>query len=548
MMKKDSALYKAVLLAIVCTVCGLLLSLVNGVTKPIIERNAIAAVEASLKEIYPDGTFKDVTEDYISQDETGLIDGIYEAEGKGYIFTLHNKGYGGDFKFMIGYNNDGTVAGYKGLEHLETPGKGAVCFEGDYVEQVKALTSSDPLPLITGSTITSAAVNDAVSAAKAIFNNIAGISYDPNAEPEKPAEPEAVALSEEDLSDRKASCDGEVCTALGFGGAENKAKVVVKDGKVESFEPEETGDFGDGMGEEAYSELERYIGATLDTKIDNVSGATETSKSFRAMIKAALEGGTSANEEKEEEVKLTLADEDYSSYAKPSCTEESRDGQVAVYACSATGFGEKVNKATITVDDAKVSAFVAEQTGDYGDEVGDKAYTDEIYANYVGATLEITIDHLSGATITSKSFRAMVSEALKAFGGPAAINEEGSSSEGKQATGLIAEDLSAHKASAEVESNDGVTAVVNCTALGFGDKENKAKVTIDLETKTVKAFEVEKTGDYGDEVGDGAYSDDNLAMYNGIGQTAELDNVSGASITSQSFRAMIQAAFAACGE
>ncbi|MBR2067006.1 MAG: RnfABCDGE type electron transport complex subunit D [Solobacterium sp.] len=100
---------------------------------------------------------------------------------------------------------------------------------------------------------------------------------------------EAVALNQEDLSERKASCDGEVCTALGFGGAENKATIVVKDGKVESFEAEKTGDYGDEMGDDAYDKTDRYVGATLDTIIDNVTGATETSKSFRAMVKAALE-------------------------------------------------------------------------------------------------------------------------------------------------------------------------------------------------------------------------------------------------------------------
>ena len=35
-LNKDSALYKAILLGIVCTICGLLLSLVNYVTEPVI--------------------------------------------------------------------------------------------------------------------------------------------------------------------------------------------------------------------------------------------------------------------------------------------------------------------------------------------------------------------------------------------------------------------------------------------------------------------------------------------------------------------------------
>ena len=536
-MNKDSALYKAILLGIVCTVCGLLLSLVNGLTAPIIERNALAAVEASLKEIYPDGTFKDVTDQYISQDETGLIDGIYEAEGKGYIFTLHNNGYGGEYKFMIGYNNDGTVSGYKGLEHLETPGKGSLAFEGDYVDQVMSLTSKDPMPIISGSTITTAGIGQAVNAAKAIFNGIQGIEYDPNAEPEMPEKPEAVALSEEDLSHRKASCTEEgdgvfACTALGFGGAANEAKVTVKDGKVTSFEIVTGKDNGDGVGDDAYdaANLERYVGADIDSKIDSVSGATETSESFRAMVQAALGGGNSegGNASAEETQPMTIASEDLSK-RKASCTDEG-DG---VLACTALGFGGAENKATVTVKDGKVVSFVPEKAGDYGDEVGDNAYSENELARYTDITGDSEVDGVSGATETSQAFRAMIQAALS--GSTAEATAENTEATETATSGLSAEDLSDRKASCTADGN-----TYACTALGFGGAENKATITV--EDGVVTAFVAEKAGDYGDEVGDQAYSDSNLERYVGAALDGEIDNVSGATETSKSFRAMVQEA------
>ena len=105
---KNSAQYKALLLGTLCAVCGLLLSVVNTITAPIIAENALATVKASLEQIYPGANFKDVTADLISQDETGLVDGIYEAEGKGYVFTLHGVGYNSNgFIFMVGFDNDG---------------------------------------------------------------------------------------------------------------------------------------------------------------------------------------------------------------------------------------------------------------------------------------------------------------------------------------------------------------------------------------------------------------------------------------------------------
>ena len=538
---KDSALYKAVLLGIVCTVCGLLLSLINGLTAPIIERNALAAVEESLKEIYPDATFKDVTEEYIGQDETGLIDGIYEAEGKGLIFTLHGKGYASDgFKYIIGFNNDGTVAGYKGLESSETSGIGSRAFEDEYIEQIKGLTSSDPVPLLTGATLTSSGVKAGIDAAKAVFNSVMGIEYDPNAVAAEPEKPEAAPLSSEDLSKRKASCTEEgdgvyACSALGFGGAENKAKVTVKDGKVVSFEPEAGGDSSDGMGDDAYdaANLERYVGVDADSAIDGVSGATETSESFRAMIQAALggisgEGGTASAGDDQP---LSIGAEDLSK-RKAACTEEG-DG---VFACTALGFGGAENKATVTVKDGKVVSFAPEKEGDYGDEVGDNAYSDKELARYTDVAIDSAVDGVSGATETSESFRAMIQVALSGTGESGASEEATSS-----ASGLASEDLSERKAKCEADGN-----TYSCTALGFAGADNKAVITV--EDGKVTSFAPEKEGDYGDEVGDNAYSDKELGRYTDATLESEIDDVSGATETSKSFRAMIQEALNMAGK
>ena len=157
---KTSGVYKSCMLGILCAVCGILLSTVNAITAPIIEENALASVKSSLEQIYPGATFTDVTEDKIGllelkDGEEKLIDGIYNAEGKGTIFTLHSTGYNADgFTFMIAYNNDGSVAGYSVLEQAETAGKGDKAFKDPYVSDVLKLTSSDTMPLISGATIT----------------------------------------------------------------------------------------------------------------------------------------------------------------------------------------------------------------------------------------------------------------------------------------------------------------------------------------------------------------------------------------------------------
>lgn len=173
-MDKNSSMYKTVLLGCVCAVAGVLLAIVNSITAPVIAENAIANVKKNLIEIYPDvDDFKDISSDCLKDDESGLIDAVYQAGDEGYIFSLHNTGYSSDgFTFLIGFNKDGSVSGYTVLSQKETAGKGSLCFEGDYVDEVKKLTADDDMPIISGATITSQAVNQAVKAAEKVFTTL----------------------------------------------------------------------------------------------------------------------------------------------------------------------------------------------------------------------------------------------------------------------------------------------------------------------------------------------------------------------------------------
>lgn len=293
-MDKNSSVYKMMVLGILCAVCGLLLSAVNKITAPIIAENQLATVKASLEQIYPGADFEDVTDKYIANDETGLIDGIYEAKDKGYIFTLHGVGYNSNgFTFMVGFDNDGKVSGYTALEENETGGIGKRAFEEDYTNTILSLTSSDPVPLLTGATLTSTAVQNGINAAKAIFNEIQGISYDPNAVAAVPT------LGEMDYSANAAECteqgDGVyACKALGYAGQSgegdaNEALITIKDGKVVSVEVTAVNDTP-GISDSAVTDsaLAAYAGADLDSIIETGATASFTDGSIKAMVQAAL--------------------------------------------------------------------------------------------------------------------------------------------------------------------------------------------------------------------------------------------------------------------
>ena len=166
-MNREGILYKVVLLGVLCAICGVLLAGVNAVTEPIISAAAIANEKANLEKIYPGAAFTAV--DYT--DDSGMIQGVYSAEGKGMIYKIHGVGYYSDgFTFLLAFNEDGTVGGFQVLEENETSGFGKRCFEPEYVSEVNALTSSDTAPLLSGATLTSSAIQKGYDAAAALFN------------------------------------------------------------------------------------------------------------------------------------------------------------------------------------------------------------------------------------------------------------------------------------------------------------------------------------------------------------------------------------------
>lgn len=176
MKNKDSSTYKMILLGIVCAVCGLLLSVANSLTAPVIAENKIAAIKSSLQEFYPDSDFEDVTDKYLAQDETGLIDNVYATtDNSGYIFKCHGIGYNSNgLTFLIGFNTDGSVSGFKALEQNETNGVGSKYFADDNVKKVESIKIGDDILMISGATLTSTAVKNGILAAEDLFNKING--------------------------------------------------------------------------------------------------------------------------------------------------------------------------------------------------------------------------------------------------------------------------------------------------------------------------------------------------------------------------------------
>lgn len=198
----NKILKNTLILTAITLVSGLLLGLVYEVTKAPIavaqenaKQDAYKTVleDASSFETYADFdeteaaqvlkeagyTADDVTEVAVAKDKSG--------EDMGYVVTVtSHEGYGGDIKISVGILSDGTVKGIEMLSIAETAGLGMKAAEPEFKDQFKdkqvekfSYTKSgekgdDKIDALSGATITTNAVTNAVDSALAYFQNVLG--------------------------------------------------------------------------------------------------------------------------------------------------------------------------------------------------------------------------------------------------------------------------------------------------------------------------------------------------------------------------------------
>lgn len=190
------------ILTAITVISGCLLGLVYEVTKAPIA----AAQEAAKQEAYR--TVLSEAQDFVADEtfdaanaaalvsEAGItgtdIDEVVIAKNAsgevvGYVVTSTNhEGYGGDIQVSIGILADGTVKGIEMLSISETAGLGMKATEDDFKNQFKdklvdlfAVTKSgsssdSEIDALSGATITSNAVTNAVNSALVYYQNMLG--------------------------------------------------------------------------------------------------------------------------------------------------------------------------------------------------------------------------------------------------------------------------------------------------------------------------------------------------------------------------------------
>ena len=190
------------ILTAITVVSGLLLGVVYGITKePIAEAQKNTKQEA-YRSVLSDASSFETMEDfdaadaasileengYSSDEITEVAEGIDDSgETVGYVVNvMSHEAYDGDLEVSVGIAADGTVKGIEMLSISETAGLGMKADEAEFKDQFKdknvekftytksGESGDDKIDAISGATITTNAVTNAVDSALVYFQNELG--------------------------------------------------------------------------------------------------------------------------------------------------------------------------------------------------------------------------------------------------------------------------------------------------------------------------------------------------------------------------------------
>ena len=194
---KNKIVKDTLALTVITLISGLLLGVVNDITAGPIASQQAKEKEEAYKAVFADAaSFEAILsgedaelERYL--DENGFkaqnIDEVMAAKDDagnelGYAFTVTtSEGYGGDIRFAMGVQEDGTLNGISILSISETAGLGMRANTEDFKNQFKdknvekftytktGAASDDEIDALSGATITTNAMTNGVNAGLAAF-------------------------------------------------------------------------------------------------------------------------------------------------------------------------------------------------------------------------------------------------------------------------------------------------------------------------------------------------------------------------------------------
>lgn len=163
---KNNIVRLTLFLAVVSAVAGGALAFANDLTAPVIAANAEKAEKQTLLEMYPDADlseFETVKDEAILNDNPE-IETIYKYKDGIVIFKCSVGGFDGGTVFLVAINSeDDTVDSFQAISNGDTKGIGSKITEDAFKESVTGKKASEPLDTISGATITSTPVVEAIN-------------------------------------------------------------------------------------------------------------------------------------------------------------------------------------------------------------------------------------------------------------------------------------------------------------------------------------------------------------------------------------------------
>ena len=199
-MLKSKIFKNCLALLLITLVAGFALACVNEITKEPISQAENQAKMDAYNQVFQNAEFKEIEnvqaliDEYNSANQSNAVvnDALQAMDVNGnvigYVMTAtSSSGYGGDIKIAIGISSQGDkITGFKVLSHSETAGLGARCAEDSFQSQFggknagvisyvkgSAVAGDDEIDAISGATITTNAVTEAVNAATGFYQSLA---------------------------------------------------------------------------------------------------------------------------------------------------------------------------------------------------------------------------------------------------------------------------------------------------------------------------------------------------------------------------------------
>ena len=185
------------ILTLITVIAGVLLGAVYEVTKTPIAQSQETAKKEAWQAVFSDVKLDDFKAEDVDQKAAdkavkdlgvnATIDEVCTAGDAGYVITTTDKdGFGGNIQITVGIKKDGTINGVSILSISETAGLGMKAKEADFKDQFKdknvekftytktGESGDDMIDAISGATITTNAVTNAVDSALVYFQNELG--------------------------------------------------------------------------------------------------------------------------------------------------------------------------------------------------------------------------------------------------------------------------------------------------------------------------------------------------------------------------------------